>query len=83
MANLEEVHRLQKLAAIEQISFNKQLRCVVSFSLTTLFMVFPFSGSFAIFNQSPEIKDFLGWSWTPRVDLVHPLGILSSYLISE
>ena len=65
MANLEEVCRLQKLATIEWISFNEQLRCAVSFSLTTLFMVFPFSGSFAIFNRSPEIKDFLGWSWIP------------------
>ena len=66
MANLEEVCRLQKLAAIERISFNEQFGHAVSFSLTTLFMVFPFSGLFAIFNQSPEIKDFLGWSWTPE-----------------
>ena len=66
MANLEEVRQLQKLAAIERISFNEQLGHVVSFSLTTLFMVFPFSGSFAIFNRSPEIKDFLGWSWIPE-----------------
>ena len=48
MANLEEVCQLQMLAAIERISFNEQLGRVVSFSLTTLFMVFPFSGSFAI-----------------------------------
>ena len=48
MANLEEVRQLQKLAVIERISFNEQLGHAVSFSLTTLFMVFPFSGPFAI-----------------------------------
>ena len=35
MASLEEVHHLQKLLAIERISFNEQLRHAVSISLTT------------------------------------------------
>ena len=35
MANLEEVRRLQRLLAIEWISFNEQLGRVVSISLTT------------------------------------------------
>ena len=43
MANLEEVYRLRKLLAIEQISFNGQLGCAVSISLATCswFSLFP------------------------------------------
>ena len=35
MANFEEIRQLQKLMAIEEISFNEQLGRVVSISLTT------------------------------------------------
>ena len=42
MANLEEVRRLQKLAAIEQISFNEQLGRVVSFFTDYFVHGFPF-----------------------------------------
>ena len=70
MAGLEEIHHLQKLLAIERISFNEQLGQAVSVSLTTCSW---FSFSFVChFNYQDHLNPG-GFSYCPG-----PLGGLGA-----